>query len=312
MRWAAVVGILLCTHAATAAPTILLVETRGAPTLSTLPAQVELHVGARATVTTRIDRDTDPLTFAETASALVADGTATIVVWTAPVNGGYLVFASTPTRGRALMELVFVDAAIAPAELERTIALKVAGLFDAVRSMPAPLATRRTWRIEVSGGFAHESRARATDGRSALAFGVGWQRDGWSLAPAIGAHWQPSGTSVAMSGRASLTELGAVASLEGARVFDHLQLFVRPRIALATLLARGDSTDGRHGTATVLSPYAGGQIGARVALSHTAWLGLAAGIDGAWVRHRLTVDDETVIDLGRFRFDVGLALLVAL
>lgn len=309
-------ALLLVARAAIAEPAIVLVETRGAPALPTLAAQVELQI-SELSVETRREPEADPWTYAERASALIADGSASIVVWVAPVDGGYVVFASAPQPGRALIELVRVDAALPPAELERTIALKIAGLFDALRApTTAPTVIREpiahAWWLEASGAIAYERHDRRFDGRSGIAIGRAWIRDAWRVSPAIGAYWQPSGIAVASRGRASVTELDTMIGFEGAVAIDRLELFARPRFTLATLFASGDATDGRHGSATVYSAYGGLEVGARVALSHTAWVGLALGGDTAFVRHRLRVDGESVIDLGRFRAGAGLVLRVVL
>src|SRR5688572_7044175 len=109
MRWALAAAMIVA-HATSAAadPAIVLVETRGTPALPALQSQVELHVSGRAPVVTRSARDADPLTYAEPAAELVAAGEAAIVIWIAPVDGGFLVFAAGPWPGRALIELVRV------------------------------------------------------------------------------------------------------------------------------------------------------------------------------------------------------------
>src|SRR5262245_55967810 len=102
---------------AIAEPVIVLMTTRGAPPLPALASQVEMFANRRATVDTLDAHDDDPLTYADRATALVASGRASIVVWIAPVDRGYLVFAAGARPGRALTELVRVDEAIGAAEL---------------------------------------------------------------------------------------------------------------------------------------------------------------------------------------------------
>jgi hypothetical protein len=315
MRWLAL-ALLLAARAVIAEPAVILVETRGAPQLPTLSTQVELQISERP-IETRVERDADPWTYAERASSMIASGAAAIVVWVAPVDGGYVVFASAPAPGRALIELVRVDATLAPAELERTIALKIAGLLDALRAVPSrvpaiPAVATHAWWIEAGGAIAFERHDRRVDGRSGLALGRAWIRDAWNASPVIGAYWQPSGVVVGANGRASLTEIGTVIAVEGALVMGRVAVFARPRFVLATLFARGDSTDGRRGSATLYSAYGGLEVGARVLLSRAASVGLVLGGDSAFVRHRLAVDEETVIDLGRFRGGVGAFLRVTL
>src|SRR5206468_486081 len=153
----------------------------------------------------RADPDADPLTFAGRAAAIV-EGQDRIVIWIARAGDGYLVFAAGPWPDRALIELVRVDASIDATELERTLALKIAGLVDALEVLrtakpaapdvqPVPtVPTPRRWVIEVAGGAARDAHERGTDPRTALGIGVRWRRDEWSVSAGLALHWQPSGT----------------------------------------------------------------------------------------------------------------------
>jgi hypothetical protein len=302
---------------------IVIVETRGAPALPTLGSQVELHATLPVTIETRRERDADPFTFVRRAGEMVARGEAELVVWIAPVEGGFLVFAAGPWPERALIELARVDAAIEPAELERTIGLKVAGLLDALRAQArvpvgetaaAPPATvqERRWRLEVAGQVARESHDRAFDGRTALAIGRAWRRGAGELTPIAGGYWQPSGTIEGEGGRAAITELGGFAAVQLTRSVGPVDALVRPRITLAVLRARGQSDDGRRGRATVLSPYAGAEVGVRRALAPAVWAGLVAGAEVAAIHQEFLVDEEVIADLGQLRLHVGLSLTVGL
>jgi hypothetical protein len=66
--------VVLLASAAHAAPTVALVETRGAPVLAALASEIELHAGRAVAVRTLAARDLDPMTFGERASQLVASG----------------------------------------------------------------------------------------------------------------------------------------------------------------------------------------------------------------------------------------------
>src|SRR5687767_16030101 len=87
--------VVISVARAAAEPHILLVETRGAPSLPTLASQVEMHAARPVSVDVRPAPDLDPLTFADAAAGLVHAGHATIVVWMVPVEHGYLVFAAS-------------------------------------------------------------------------------------------------------------------------------------------------------------------------------------------------------------------------
>lgn len=319
---AALVVWLVCIAARTAAagPAIILADTRGSPVLTTLPAQIELHTSATVE---RLDASgADPLTYAPTASALVASGQAALVVWIAPVDHGFLVFASGGWPGRALIELVRVDATMLPAEIERTIALKIAGLLDsllaphasapAVLAIPAAAVERPAWRVDIVGAVARETRQRHFDGRAGVAVGKRFERGPWFVAPVLGAYWQPSGVIDGTRGSASVTELGAAIALDAGRTVGPVELFARPRYALALLLARGTSTDGRRGEATLGAPYVGGEAGLRVPITDLLAIGGSVGADYALIRHKLLIDNETIVDLGRFRLHVGVTLTVTL
>lgn len=312
LLWAMVAG------AEPAEPTIVLVETRGAPSLPALASQVEIHAGRRAVVQTLAAPDRDPMTYADSAAELVASGGATVVVWIAPVDHGFLVFAAGGWPGRALLELVRVDADLGSAEIERTVALKIAGLLDAVLAPHSPvraIAVPRpagVWRIEVDGVVAREPHERGYDGRVALAAGRAWPSGRWTIAPVLAGYWQPTGAIDGQRGRASITELGAVLALEAARELEPFQLFARPRLTAGVLAAHGESGDGRRGDAVVFAPYAGAEAGVRRRVAEHLQLGLAIGSEVALIHHRLTIDNQTVVDIGLVRLHVGVSLTMAL
>lgn len=314
------VALLVLAGIAEAGPTIVLVETRDAPALPTLATQVEMYASQRASVHALAAPDADPMTFAERASALVAAGDATIVVWIAPVDRGFLVYVAGARPGRALVEHVLVDASLGPAEIERTVALKIAGILDAVL---APGATTRSmleidvepeheWRVEIDGGVSRDWHERGFDGFAAFGVSHAWRRDRWTFAPLVAGYWQPSGVIVGASGQASVTDLGVALALEGGADVGPVQLFVRPRATASALFARGASNDGRSGKATVFAPYAGVEAGVRRPVSETLQVGLVMGADFALIRHEFLIDQETIVDLGRVRLHVGLSLTISL
>ncbi|MGN6104487.1 MAG: hypothetical protein ACTHU0_05230 [Kofleriaceae bacterium] len=317
---------------------ILIVETRGAPRLPALVPHLEMHANGGIAVETLAEPGRDPLTFADRASQLVASGRADIIVWIAPVERGFLVFAAGAWPGRALIELVRIDAGVEVPELERTIALKVAGLLDAMampalrpsahgdhghgdhgaRVVPEERATTRmprpepVWRLEAAGLVVRDAADRGIDGRAALGIGRASMLGRWSLGPRVSGYWQPGGAIEGRTGRGTVTEIGAALAVELARPWGPVQVFVRPQLGVAALLATGASQDGRHGRATVLAPHVGAELGVRTRLSETAWLGVVGGGERALIHHELEIDGETVIDAGRQRFHVGLTLTVPL
>ena len=306
----------------TAAPSVIVVQTRDAPALPALRAQLALHAPG-VTVELRADPDADPLTFAGRVAAIVADQDR-IVIWIARVGDGYLVFAAGPWPDRALIELVRVDAAIDTAELERTLALKIAGLVEAVQTLraaqPGPVdvapaivvAPARSFVIEVAGGLAHDAHERGTDPRTTIGVGWRWRRGAWTATAGLLAYWQPSGTIVGEHGRVALTELGLGIAPELARDVGRASVFARATFSVAAVHARGESDDGRIGSATPIGASTGLAIGLRIRLSPVAALGLSLGIETFAPRQGLLVDDEVVVDAGRLRLTSALALTVAI
>jgi len=69
-------SVLVLARLAVAEPRIVLVQTRGAPSQPTLKSQVELHAGARAAVRTLAAPGSDPMTYSDRASQLIASGEA--------------------------------------------------------------------------------------------------------------------------------------------------------------------------------------------------------------------------------------------
>lgn len=315
-----VLCLLLIARLAGADPRIVLVETSGAPELPALASQIELRAGRRVTVHAVSARQLDPMTYADQASQLVAAGEASIVVWIAAVDRGYLVFAAGGWPGRALIELVRVDADLGAAEIERTIALKIAGLLDAMLAVRGSVgaalgvggAVRSRWTIEAAGAVAREPHERGYDGRAALGVSRVWWSDAWRVGPALTAYWQPSGTVDGARGRAMLTEIGAAAAFDVGRDLGAVELVLRTRLVAAGLVSAGTSRDGRHGEVTVLTPYLGVEAGVRRAISETVSLGVAIGCDVAMIHRELVIDDATIVDVGRARVHVGAVLLLSL
>lgn len=305
---------------AAAGPSVIVVQTRDAPVLPSLPAQLALHA-PQVAVELRVERDADPLTFAGRASQLV-EGQDRIVIWIARVGDGYLVFAAGPWPDRALIELVRVDAAIEPTELERTLALKIAGLAEALDALraarpgpidvaPAPRsAPARTIVMEVAGGLAHDAHERGSDPRATIGVGWRWRSGPWIATAGIAAYWQPSATVIGAHGRVSVTELGIGLAPELAYDLGRVSLLGRASLSLAALNARGESDDGRRGRATPIGASAGLAFGARLSLSPSAALGFSIGLEAASPRQELSVDEDVVVDAGRFRLASALALTV--
>lgn len=325
LRLALCVAVIFASRAAGAESRVVIVETKDAPSLPGLVGQVQLHAGRDVAVTTIREPSEDSLVLAARASQLVSEHDATIVVWVAAVSGEdasqrtFLVYAAGRWPGRALIELVQIDAQTPASEIERTVALKISGLFDTIVA-PRPLGAalgiavdggwRSTWRLEAAGSMVLEHGDRRAGGRLALAIDRRWSRGDWAVAAGLGAHWQPSGAIHGDAGVVSVDELGPDLFATGEHRLGSWILFGRPHLSGSLLLAGGTSRSGARGTATVFSPSVGLEVGARWALSDTIQLVLALGGDGALIRQQFLVDGAITADLGQARgtVTVGVSL----
>jgi hypothetical protein len=320
-------AVILASRAAGSEPRVVIVETKDAPSLPGLAAQVQLHAGRAVAVTTTQERSEGSLTFTARASQIVDEHDATIVVWVAAIEGAdasqrsFLVYAAGRWPGRALIELVRLDAQTPAGEIERTVALKISGLFDTIIA-PRPIGValgvpvsggwRSKWRLEVSGSIVRESGDRGADGRLALSIDRRWCRDDWTIAAGLGAHWQPSGAIHGDAGVVSINELGPELFVTGGHRLGSWSLFARPHLSASWLLADGTSRNGPRGSATVFSPSIGLDVGATWALSDTVELVIAVGADSAVIQQEFLVDGTITADLRHTRANVTLGVSIPL
>lgn len=320
-------ALILGTRIAAAEPVVVIVETADSPTLPALAAQVQLHAGRPISVAIVQDRAETSTTLAARASQIVAEHGATVVVWVAASEGNaasertFLVFAAGRWPGRALIELVRIDGGTPTGDVERTVALKIAGLLDIVTA-PRPIGAALgvpvdrtrvgTWRLDVVSSIVREAGDRGTDGRISAGVDHRWQLGDYSLASGIAAHWQPSGVIDGTAGRVSINELGLDAALTGERAFGNWSLLVRPHVSTSFLLATGASLDGRTGSLDVFSPSVGLDVGARWAVSDTVALVLSVGEDTALIQQRFLVDVVVVADLKHARASLMFGISIPL
>jgi hypothetical protein len=319
----ALCAAMLMVGVVSADPRVVIIETRDAPALPGLAGQVQLHAGRPVVVSTLSQPEYSSMTFAERAAAIVNEQDASIVVWVAAVDGGdatqrtLLVFAAGRWPGRALIELVRLDASTPAGEVERTVALKIAGLFDTLTTAKpigaalgvSPVSIAR-WRIELDGAIVVERGDRNVDGRVAIGIDHRWAIGDWIVAAGIGAYWQPSSTISAEPGFVSIDELGPIAAVAIERQLGSFTLFARPQLHGSVLLAEGRSTTGAEGSATVFSPSAGAQLGLRWHMSDSLELALGAGVEAAFTKQQFLVNGEQAADLrtGRAIVQVGLSV----
>jgi hypothetical protein len=317
--------LILIARDAGAGPRVVIVETRDAPALPALAAQVQLHAGQAVSISTIRDPSEGSATFAARASQVVDEQDAAIVVWMAAVESEdasrrtFLVYAAGRWPGRALIELVRLDARTPPEEIERTIALKIGELVDAARA-PRPLGAAlgvpvdrsrpARWRLDLVGALVREAGDRRFDGRLAAVVDRCWSLRGWIVAAGIGPYWQPSSAIEAEAGRVALREVGLGLSVAGERRVGAGLVFVRPRASATLLLVDGTSTGGERGSADVFSPFLGIDMGARWLLSDTLQLVVAGGIEAALIQQRFLLDGRVAADLRRTRVALALGLSI--
>jgi hypothetical protein len=324
LAWA---GVLVWSRVSGADPHVVIVEASDSPALPALPAQVTLHAGRPVTVTTARQRGESSTTLAARASQIVVERDATIVVWVATLSQtdgarSFLVFAAGRWPGRALIELVRFDAATGAADVERTIALKIAGLLDSVTA-PRPIGAAlgvpvdRTrggprWRVDVVGGLVRELGDRAWDGRLELSVDRRLFEGPWRVAAGLGLHWQPGGTIDGSAGVVSIDEVGASLAITIERPFGAWTMFVRPRGIAPLLIAEGISRDDARGSANVVSPAVGLDVGIWWRLSDMLQVGVSVGLEAALIQQRFLVDGSVTADLDRARLRSGLGLSIVL
>jgi hypothetical protein len=303
---------------------VLIVETRGAPSLPGLAGQVRLHAGRSVDVTTVGEPNEDPLTFAGRASQLVGEHGTTIVVWITTADDTkasrtFLVFAAGRWPGRALIELIRLDAQTPPSEVERTVALKIAGLFATITA-PRPVAAalglpvvepRPRWFIEVSGSLVREVGDRRLDGRLALSAARRWAWEDLQIAVGLGAHWQPSSAINGDAGVVSIDELGPDLLAVAEHRRGRWSLLARPRVSASLLRAIGSDRDDGRGSATVFSPSVGLDVGARRSVGQVD-LTLAVGLDAALIHQQFLIDGEIAADLRRIRGQLSVGVSIPL
>ena len=324
-RWLAIATIVLAARAAAAESRVVIVETKDAPVLPALAVQVRTYAGRPVAITVVRNEAAASATFAADAAKVVEEYDASIVVWVAAVPTAatdervFLVYAAGRWPGRALIELIRFDITSAPEEVERTIALKIAGLLDSVTAArpagaslgvatdPQPAAR---WRVDTEGSFIRESGDRAWDGRITARVGRATRLAPWSITPSIAAHWQPSSAMHGEQGDVALDEIGGTLGLELGRSFGPWTLFAEPRGSACLGLARGTSRTGATGSATILTPVLGLDVGARWAVSDTVQLVIRVGPELALIHQRLLVDGVVTADLQRFRLGLGLGLSI--
>jgi hypothetical protein len=262
--------------------------------LPALEAQLQLH-GSR---TLSIARISAPAPVGARATELMDEHGASWVVWIERDANVQIVYVASKDGTR---ELARTTPTVPIAELERIVALKLAGLLDPVRTQlveQAPAFPR--WRLGAGAAFSIGDD-RGLSAGPALAIDRRLIRDPWTLAAGLRGRWMRSGAVESATARVSVDELAAGLQLELARrLGDDVELFASLGITGSIYLATGRDGNGRSGSASVVVPSLRPQVGFRVPLAG-AVLSIEGGFEYGLIRQRFLVDGAVATDLERMR-----------
>jgi hypothetical protein len=309
-------------------PIVVLVHAADGPALPALASELRVHAGRAIDVQT-VERAEPALALAAHAADIVDARGATAVVWVATVPGdGVLVFAAGRWPGRALIELVRLPAATPPEEVERTVALKLAALLDAVlaaqpvaAALGLPVAAPvvgvpRAGAADAGPAFELGAGALATTGdlgwvaRTSARAGYGFAAGAWTIAPTLAARWQPARAVTATPGRVDVQTAGGELGLRISRpVAPGWRADAGVHLALDVAIARGVTPDGRAGDASIVEARVGGEVGVRRTLTDDLAIAAAVVADVAATDQRFLLDGVPVADLGvlELGFVIGVA-----
>jgi hypothetical protein len=229
-----------------------------------------------------------------------------------------VVYAVGRTPDRALIELVRVDAATPASEVERVIALKVAGLVDAllapapaaavldvpvpvVPASPAPRRRSTSWVIDVGAAVAAAGGDRGATPGIVVAGSHRWRVSRGSLGVGLEARWLPSYGIDGPVARVSIVETDVVAGAEAALDLGPVDLVARGWGSAAVLAARGATPDGRTGSLVEMVPWLGASLGIRLPVGDPIELGISLGGERALIHQRFLADGVVVADVGEAR-----------
>lgn len=267
-----------------------------------LGAHVQLHAPHVAVI--RVSAS--PPVGSQTTQLLTAHA-ANWVVWIEQGSEARIAYAA---NHRGSIELVRAELGTPIAELERVVALKLAGLLDPPpppSRPPEPPAQR--WRLGI-GGAVVGGDDRGLAGGPAIVVGRRIDLDSWLLAIELRGRWLRSGTIEQRMTSVSVDEASLGIQLEVASAIGRFELLANGGVAGTLFRASGQSADGRSGAATVGVPTFYGHVGTRVYVGG-ATVGVETGLEIAGIRQRFIVDGSVGADLERIRFVGSLWVAVA-
>jgi len=309
---------------------VVLLQDPAAPPGSGLASALRIQLTGAADVDVRdVPQDVGVSLRIQAASLLAQADDVLVAVWAEPaveVGGGAreaVLYVVGHEQGRALVEIVRVPGGEGP-DVDRTLALKVRELVDEVRANRAQAAAND---LTLEPAAATVARSEPAWGARVLLAGAlaplsGSDLGQWGARLAAGPAWRDG--ALRISGLAELTvfpelELGAAAGQ--ARLFElapgllgHAQwrqgavwIGLRAGLFVSVLAAQGQSARGR-GEAREIAPS--WLAGVDVELPIGDGVGLAAAVDlqARIRRQRFSIDENEVVDLGRLRPVVSIAL----
>jgi hypothetical protein len=308
--------VVMAFAASAAAQTRIVVMETPDVDLPALGTRIVMH-GARGVEVITV-REASVVGLPARAPEILTANDATLLVWVDAADADrrtLVVFVAGTWPDRALIELVRVDAATPPAEIERLVSLKVVGLLDSVLAPKqaatalgvAEADTPDRWRLAL--GF--DTALGTADRAFAVGPLIAIERR-WSGRVPFGLH---AGGRMLLA--STVDNMMAATSIDeymlhaGASITFDRALFASASVIGTLLRAHAAVDDGRRGSVSELVPVVQVGVGARLALS-TVELSIGLFFEHSGIRQRFLVDGSPVADLGRERGIARIALSVPL
>jgi hypothetical protein len=309
---------------------VVLLQDPAAPSGSGLAYALRIQLTGAADVDVRdLPQDAGVSLRVQAASQLAQAEDVLVAVWAEPAveleNGSReaVLYVVGHKQGRALVEIVRIPGGEGP-DVDRSLALKVRELVDEVRANRAKAAendlmlepaaassapSEPGWgaRVLVAGALAPLSGSALGQWGARIAAGPAWREDALRVSALAELTIFPELEVDATAGKANLFELapGVLAHAQWRQ--GAVWVGLRAGLALSLLAAEGQSPSGR-GDAREIAPS--WLAGVDVELPISDGLGVAAAVDlqTRIRRQRFSIDEDEVVDLGRLRPLVSIAL----
>ena len=314
-------------------PRVVVLDTGAGISLTALTAQLNLHVHADVTINASSNIVDGIASRFATAAAVVDRERAAIVVWIDPIPSaaggqGFVAYAVGRWPDRAVIELVRIDATTPNDQVERIVALKLAGLLDRVvledraiglldGSPDPPTKTRAITpppsppAVHVAlGGVVAAGGGRGTVAGIVGSVGRSFVRSPVDLGFDVQLRWLS--TAIVGSERVAIGDATANIGLVACRGSSVVRPCAAVRGGASVVRATVSTSDGRDGDQYVILPSVWLGVGLGVRLSGPVRAVVEVGYEPSLLRQRFLVDGMVAADLGSGRVVVAATLSVAL